>query len=250
MALEEFSLALDDLSRLLDFLALRDKLSADERDTIARLPHELRILQRNEALVVDHDRPTVSCILTKGIAARVVYLKGGERQITAVHVPGDFVDLHALLLKVMDHSVVALTECEAAFIPHEHLTLITEEKPHLGRLLWLSTVIDAAIHRAWLTCIGRRSPAQHIGHLLCEVYVRLSSVGLASDNRFSFPITQADLSDMLGLSLVHVNKTLATLRNANMFTWDGNLVHILDFQRLADFAEFDPVYLSLVKIPR
>jgi len=86
--------------------------------------------------------------------------------------------------------------------------------------------------------------------LFCEVYVRLSSIGLAGDNRFSFPVTQSDLADMLGLSIVHVNKTLAQLRAMNMFNWKGGTVEILDFPKLAKYADFDPVYLSLIKIAR
>ena len=243
-------MASNDLQRLVDYLALRDRLSDDERQTITELPHEMRTVRRNDLLVVDRASPKVSCILTRGFAARAVYLENGSRQITAIHVPGDFVDLHAFLLKIMDHSVVALTDCEAAFVPDDQLVMITEQKPHLARLLWMSTVIDAAIHRAWLSCIGRRSPAQHVAHLLCELYVRLNSIGLASDDAFDFPVTQSDLADMLGLSVVHVNKTLGQMRATGMFTWNGSRVEILDFARLADYADFDPVYLSLVRIPR
>ena len=238
------------LGILTSYLELRDNLTENERHLINSLPHEIRLYKRHDDLVKDHSSPNVSCVLTKGYAARAIYMESGKRQLTAVHIPGDFVDLHALLLKVMDHSVVALTDCEAAFIPHEKLRAISEDAPHLSRLLWLSTVIDAAISRAWLTCIGRRSPSQHIAHLFCEIYVRLQAVGLAADNSFSFPITQSDLADMLGLSIVHVNKTLAQLRAMQMFVWKGTTVEIGDFAKLATFADFDPVYLSLAKIPR
>ena len=150
----------------------------------------------------------------------------------------------------MDHSVIALSACRAAYIPHPQLTDVCTRMPHLGRLFWLSTVIDAAIHRAWLTCIGRRSPAKHIGHLLCEIYVRLNAMGLASDNTFEFPVTQGELSDMIGLSLVHVNKTIQTLRTQNLFTWEGTRVVIRNFEQLAEFSGFDPTYLNLHVEPR
>lgn len=238
------------LQPLIAFLEARDALSETERQIIEALPHRRHSFHRNEEMVETHTKPKESCILIKGLAARAVYLKNGARQLTAVHVPGDFVDLHALLLRFMDHSVIALGECEVAFVPHEQLLTISEQQPHLTRLFWMSTVIDAAIHRSWLTCIGRRSPEQHIAHLFCELHLRLDTVGLSKDMTFEFPVTQAEMADMLGLSVVHVNRTIQQLRGKGFVNWDGVTVTINDFARLAKFSEFDPTYLSLVETPR
>ena len=102
------------LQPLIAFLEARDSLSEAERQIIERMPHRRHAFHRNEEIVETHTRPKESCIVVKGLAARAVYLKNGARQLTAVHVPGDFVDLHALLLRMMDHSVIALGECEVA----------------------------------------------------------------------------------------------------------------------------------------
>ncbi|MBX3598101.1 MAG: Crp/Fnr family transcriptional regulator [Rhizobiaceae bacterium] len=238
------------LKPLIDFFEVRDNLSDAERQILSSLPLRRHVFQRNEEMVRAHTQPRESCIVLKGLAARAVYMQNGARQLTAVHVPGDFVDLHAFLLKVMDHSVVALGECEVAFVPHEQLMRISQEQPHLTRLFWMSTVIDAAIHRAWLASIGRRSPEQHIAHLFCELYTRLETIGFARGMTFGFPVTQSEVADMLGLSLVHVNRTIQQLRSKYFVNWDGTTVHIKDFDRLAEFSEFDPSYLSLIKIPR
>jgi CRP-like cAMP-binding protein len=162
-----------------------------------------------------------------------------------MHVPGDFVDLHAFLLKVMDHSVVALTECEAIFVPHTELLRISEQSPHLARLLWLSTLIDGAIQRAWIASMGRRSPLAHISHLLCEMYLRLKVTGLVESESFDFAIPQSDLADIMGLSIVHVSRTLKALRETQFVEWDGKQVRMLDYGSLADLADFDPTYLNL-----
>jgi CRP-like cAMP-binding protein len=239
-----------DLQFLIDFFNARDSLSGEERELLERLPHRRRSFHRNEEIVQAHTFPKESCIVVSGMAARAVYVENGGRQLTAVHVPGDFVDLHAFLMKVMDHSVIALGECNVIFVPHEQLTQISETQPHLTRLFWMVTVVDAAIHRSWLTCIGRRSPEQHIAHLFCEVYLRLETVGLAKDMTFEFPVTQAEMADMLGLSVVHVNRTIQQLRGRGFVNWDGLVVTIENFGKLAEFAEFDPTYLSLIKTPR
>lgn len=237
-------------SYLIRALAGRDRLTERDVSLIESMPYRRKTFPKGAQLVVEHSRPTDSCLVTGGITAREVFLSDGSRQISAMHVPGDFVDLHAFLLKLMDHSVVALTECEALFIPHAELLRISEQSPHLTRLFWLSTVIDGAIQRAWIASMGRRSPLAHISHLLCEMYLRLQVAGLVEDDAFDLPISQPDLADMLGLSIVHVSRTLKELRQLNHFIWDGGRVQMLDFKRLAKLADFDPTYLNLIQEPR
>jgi CRP-like cAMP-binding protein len=236
--------------RLLKLLDRRDRVSEEERLLVERLPRTLRSFQNDQELVREGSRPGESCLVLSGFTARAQFLSNGKRQFAAVHVPGDFVDLHALMLKVMDHSVVALGPCEAAFIPHASLISLVESAPHLGRLFWLSTVIDAAIQRSWITNLGRRSPSQHIAHLVCELYLRLEVVGLVQGTSFEFSATQTDVADMVGLSLVHVNRTIQELRAEQLLTWKNGTITITDFDRLVAYADFDPTYLSLNKEPR
>src|SRR3569623_1311041 len=117
----------------------------------------------------------------------------------------------------MDHSVGALSRCRTIMFPHERLTWITEQYPHLTRELWLMTLLDGSIHREWLVAMGRRSASQQMAHLICELYVRLGITGLVHDDTFSFPITQTELGDALGLSAVHVNRVLQELRTERLF---------------------------------
>lgn len=232
-------------SNLIRTLAGRDRLTRTETALIESLPHRRRSFPKGSQLVVEHSRPTESCLVINGLTAREVILSDGSRQISAMHVPGDFVDLHAFLLKVMDHSVVALTECEAIFVPHTELLRISEQSPHLTRLLWLSTLIDGAIQRAWIASMGRRSPLAHISHLLCEMYLRLKVTGLVESESFDFAIPQSDLADIMGLSIVHVSRTLKALPETQFVEWDGKQVRMLDYGSLADLADFDPTYLNL-----
>ena len=151
------------------------------------------------------DRPTYSNLLLDGFAARYKIFSNGRRQITALHVIGDFVDLHSFLIKTMDHGVLALTPCRIAAVPHATLEKISNEYPHLTRLLWLNTLIDGAIHREWLTAMGRLSATAHMAHLVCELFLRLKTVGRIDGDMIQIPLTQAELGDTLGLSTVHVN---------------------------------------------
>lgn len=233
-------------------------LQLGARDTIP--PSEIQLLrdsftgERSYAadrdIVAQGSRPGFSQLLVEGIAGRYKVLADGSRQINAIHVPGDFMDLHAFLLKTLAHGVVALTPCRLATIDHLTLQRLTETAPHLTRLLWLDTLIDGSIHREWIVAMGRRSAEARLAHFMCEIYMRLSLINQAQDYTFNLPLTQAEIADVLGLSVVHVNRTLQRLRKEADFKWDGNRVRIGDWQHLARLAEFDDTYLCLEKEPR
>lgn len=232
------------------YLGQRDHLSDEEKEVVEGLVTHIREFSPGEEFIRQGTHPGESALILEGFAARVQVLKSGKRQFTALHIPGDFVDLHSLLLKIMDHGVVALSPVRMAAVPHEKLRRISETHPHLTRLLWLSTVVDAAIHRAWLAAMGRRSTAGQIAHLLCELYVRMKAVERTQDYSFPLPITQADLGDVLGKSTVHVNRALQVLRRDGLLAWKDRKVTILDWDRLVRAADFDPTYLSLQNEPR
>jgi CRP-like cAMP-binding protein len=139
---------------------------------------------------------------------------------------------------------------KVASFPHDALRGITETHPHLGRMLWFSTLLDAAIHREKILSIGRRSAMARIAHIFCELLVRLRIVGLADDKGFDLPLTQADLADVTGLTSVHVNRMLKKLRDEDLLTFRGGTVTIGDWDRLQRAAEFDPSYLHLERRPR
>ncbi|HYE46311.1 MAG TPA: Crp/Fnr family transcriptional regulator [Caulobacter sp.] len=227
----------------------RDAVSAEE----AAVLHGIRGTHRRHAagadLILAGDRPNESTLLLSGFCGRLGLLRDGGRQFTEINVPGDFVDLHSLLLKTMDHGVVALTDCEVVAVPHADLRRLTEAHPHLARLLWLETVIDGAIHRQWLVMMGRQDALGRMAHLVCEMAVRLEAAGVADRLAFELPLTQAVLADVLGLSPVHVNRTLMALRSMGILEWKSGQVTILDWDGLADVAEFDPAYLRLRRDP-
>jgi CRP-like cAMP-binding protein len=223
----------------------RDRLSEEEKQVLAAALGPSKTVSADTDMVREGDRPSESTLLVEGFAARYKVLQSGKRQITAIHIPGDFVDLHSFLLKKMDHAIAALTPCTVATVPHDTLRQITERHPHLARLLWLSTLIDSAIHREWLVAMGRRSAREHMAHLFCELYLRLQLVGLTKDNSYEMPITQAELGDTLGISTVHVNRVVQELRADGLITWRGNRLTVDDWDRLRQVAEFTPTYLSL-----
>jgi CRP-like cAMP-binding protein len=235
---------------LLIALAHRDHLSPDEEAVVGRLIEHVVDLPAGADIVREGESPAHSTVMLAGLSARYNVLRDGKRQISALHMAGDFVDLHSLLLHPMDHSVGALTDCRIAQVPHELLREISSTRPHLTRMLWLLTTIDAAIFRKWLVASGHLPAIGQMAHFFCELWTRLSVVGLTDGWHFALPISQADLGDAMGISTVHVSRCLQELRRLGLMEWRRGQAQILDWDGLADAAEFDPSYLNLTIRPR
>ncbi len=218
---------------------------AVERAAIQEIFTPPRSFAAGQQIIPQYAKPTESTLLLVGWVGRIVALDSGAQQITALQVPGDFVDLHAFVLPRLDHSVVALTDCVITTAPHGALRALTDRYPRLARALWYLTLVDASIHRHWLTVIARRDAVSRLAHLFCELYVRLEDVGLARDHAFASPLTQGEIGDVLGLSTVHVNRVAQELRARGLIVWRQRAVQIVDWPALCALAEFDPTYLQL-----
>jgi CRP-like cAMP-binding protein len=220
-------------------------ISADERRMLEEAI-ERSVTFRPRQLIVRENVPLTMCTLvTEGFVYRFKDTKEGRRQILAIHLPGDFVDLHSYPLKKLEHSVMAITVTKMALVPHARVRAITERSATLTELLWRSTMIDAAVNREWMVSLGARSAAVRIAHLFCELYLRMYRVGLTNGNRFALPLTQVDLGDATGLTAVHTNRMLRRLRQLGLATFANGEVTILDWEGLKIFAEFDATYLFL-----
>nr|WP_111297695.1 Crp/Fnr family transcriptional regulator [Paracoccus saliphilus] len=234
------------------FLQRRDTLSEDDLARLRAVRTE-HVSFASGAVIVPADRAARrSCMMLRGLSARSHQLVGRseERVITALHVPGDFVDLHGFVLAGLEHSVVAVGPAEVEFIDHSELVEITENFPHLTRLLWMATLIDAAVHRQWLVAAASLRSSAHLAHLLCEIYTRLNTVGAASHHQFMLPLLQRELAEILGYSPIHVNRAVRDLRDRGLIRWAGADVKILNWQGLATLARFDPAYLDMERQSR
>ena len=220
-------------------------LSDEEEQVLARLPMQIAVYKADQDIVRIGDRPSQSCLLLEGFTCVYKITSEGKRQIVAFHVPGDIPDLQSLHLKVMDNSLATVSPCTLGFIPHEALHDICNRYPRIAAALWRETLVDASIFREWMTGIGRREAYHRMAHLLCELRVRLTMMGLVEDETFDLPITQTELADAIGASTVHVNRVLQELRADGLIRSRGTQVQILDWERLKEAGDFDPLYLHL-----
>lgn len=231
-------------------LRARTEISDEEEQAIRDAASDVIELPSDKVMIRAGDLLNHSTILLDGIACRYRDLRNGERQITELHVGGDFLDLHSFTLKRLDHHVMTLTRCSIATLPHDRLQAIMERFPHLARVWWFSTNMDAAIHREWSVSLGRRTGIARLAHLFCELHVRLGLVGLADESGYELRLTQTDLAECLGLTAVHINRTLKELREQGLVEFRSGRVDVGDREGLERVAEFNSDYLYLDRRPR
>ncbi len=220
-------------------------LSDAEKQALGGLPLHLKEFGANREVVGESERPSHCCLLLEGFMHRYKTLPDGDRQVLSYHVPGDVPDLLSLLLETMDHSLGTITESRAAFIPHTAIRALVRNFPGIAAALWRDTLIDAAVFREWIVNVGARPARPRIAHLLSELFTRLKSVGLAEEDGFSLPLTQAEIGDATGMSAVHVNRSMQELRAAGLIASEGKFLRILNWPGLQAEGGFDPAYLHL-----
>ena len=231
-------------------LRARDAISAEEERVIRGLVAQVVEVPADRVVIREGEDLHNSTLLLSGWLARAKDLRSGQRQLAELHVAGDFADLHSFTLKRLDHDVISITRCRLAMVPHDRLMALTEQYPHIGRVYWLMTNIDAAIQREWTLSLGQRAAISRMAHLFCELNVRLAVGGLSQGDSYDFPLTQVELGQCLGLTSVHVNRTLQELRRRGVLDLEAGRLTIHDLDMLKTIAEFDGRYLYLDNRPR
>jgi CRP-like cAMP-binding protein len=219
--------------------------SDSDRDALLALPHVLKSFEPSRHIVREGDKVEYCTLLLSGFAYRQKIVASGGRQILAIHMAGDLVDLQNAMLKVADHNVQALTHCESAIIPREALRQLAFERPAIGQAMWVDTLVDGSIFREWIANVGRRDARQRIAHLLCEFGVRLKAAGLGESTGYILPMTQEQLADCTGLTSVHVNRTLKGLDRDGLIARTNRSVKIGDWKALAAAGDFQSGYLHM-----
>lgn len=226
-------------------LQLWMKLDQQDEDAILALPHSVRKLGAGQYIVRDGEKPTHSCLLLAGFAYRHKVTGDGNRQIMSIHMKGDVVDLQNSLLRRSDHNVQALTNITVALIPVKNIRELAFDRPNVGKAMWYETLVDASIFREWTLNVGRRHAPERTAHMLCEFALRLQVAGLGEQLHYELPMTQNELADALGMTSVHVNRTLKALEAQGLIERTRRSVVIPDWKALAKVGDFDPNDLHL-----
>jgi CRP-like cAMP-binding protein len=227
-------------------LAYWHALSPDDRAAVLNLPHRVRTLEQHNYIIREFDRAESSCVLLSGFAMRHKIVAGGKRQILAIHMKGELVDLQNSLLGCADHSVQMLTAGRVAIIPRAAITRLAFERPNVGKALWTDTLVDASIFREWIANVGRRDARTRLAHLLCEIALRMKVAGLGEQTNYELPMTQDQLADTTGMTSVHINRTIRRLEAEGLIERrSARAIVIGDWRKLAEVGDFNSAYLHL-----
>lgn len=220
--------------------------AAEDRAALLALPFIIKTLERHHFVVREREIPAHSCVLLSGLAVRSKLVATGHRQILAIHIKGELLDLQNSVLRVADHSIEMITGGRIAMIPRHEMARIAFERPPVGHAMWRETLVEGAIAREWLVNVGRRDARTRIAHLLCEFSLRLKVAGIGEQSGYELPMTQEQIGDATGLTAVHVNRTMKGLeRDGLIDRMHPRAIHIGDWRRLAETGDFDSGYLHL-----
>jgi CRP-like cAMP-binding protein len=217
-----------------------DLTPADLRDLRALIETEAAVKKRRD-LVLDGYEFSKLCFVKDGFAARYKLLRNGKRQIVNFVLPGDVVGIPGSFLDRAANSVIAVSDMVLQICSLEAFVGLCGRRPKFGLLLSWLAMQEAAIYAEHVIDVGRRTPTERLAHLLLEIHSRLTMVGLADGPAFTLPFTQEMMSDALGLSVPHLNRTLAQLRSDELVAVDGRRVEILDRKTLELTAQFQPI---------
>lgn len=239
---EPAALPLDLLARRLGAHA---QLDADDLGGLCGLRGTVRTL-RAAAYILREGEPQRHCaILLAGFAFRQKLTGDGARQIVALHIPGDPLDFQTLYLDRADHNVQALGRAEVLLVPRTDVQALLESRPAVARAVVMNLLIEASMAREWLLNTGRRGARARVAHLLCEFAVRMDAQGLGGPDSYELPMTQEELGDALGLTAVHVNRTLKRLEVDGALRRRGRRIVFTDWHAMARIGDFSDRYLHL-----
>lgn len=193
----------------------------------------------------EDDPPSHVYFLLDGFCTRQKTLPNGRRQILSLVLPGDACDVGVTLLDRRDHSLVATIPSRLARVSGATLDEISEQFPRVRAALRWASLVEESIAREWIVNVGQRSAEARAAHLICETYCRMDALGLAQNLSFDFPLAQVELADALGISPVHVNRTLQDLRRKELIVLADRRLTILDLDGLTAVSGFDTGYLHL-----
>lgn len=183
-------------------------------------------------------------LIVEGWATRSKLTSNGARQIINFGIPGDILCFNAALFDKAEVYIQAHTALHAFAIQIRPFSDLLNNQPQLAVALAWTAAQEEGVVSERLVSLGRRSARQRAAHLLCEIHRRLQVVDLVKPGEeFQLPLTQEDLADALGISMIHMNRVLRDLVRGGLIAMERNSVRLLDLKRLREISEFSDDYL-------
>jgi CRP-like cAMP-binding protein len=226
-------------------LATFGDLPAADFAAVAALKAEVRDVPRQTDVLHTGEHPNNVIVVLSGLLHRYTIGPEGKRQIHSFYLPEEAPSLETLYIDYMDNNLATVVPSRIGFISHDQIYRIIDERPEVRKLLWRQTLVQGAIFRQWLVRNSNLPAHMALAHLFCEMFVRADAAGLVRNGICSLPLTQEYVADALGLTAVHTNRTLQSLRESGAVEWRSGQLTVHDWPKLREIARFDPLYLHL-----
>lgn len=233
------------LENFVSRLGALSPLSQDDITTLLELPAEAARLKGNSDILSSGESFDYACLVVTGIVARFVQMRDGRRQFTAFHMPGDIADIHRVATPLAGSALQTLSTATIVKVPAKDLKAIAARSPAITQAFWAYAAVDAALLAQWVVNLGRRDARSRMAHFLCEIGVRSEQSAIGTRTEFILEASQSQIGDALGLTPVHVNRTLKGLKDSNLISVDGRIVRVINWPSLANIGDFDAGYLQL-----
>jgi CRP-like cAMP-binding protein len=222
--------------------------AADLKSLDAIIDGELLIRKRRD-LIVDGYEYRKLCFVKDGFAMRYKLLRNGKRQILNVVLPGDIVGLPGSFYERAVYSVTAVTDLKMHVCALDAYVQLCYQRPQFGLALSWIAVQEATTYAEHIIDVGRRTPIERLAHFLLELHSRLRAVGRADKDRFTLPISQEVMADVLGLSVPHLNRMLQQLRSEKLIADSERLIEFINASALQALAHYQPQALAPIPLP-
>jgi CRP-like cAMP-binding protein len=219
-------------------------LSREEQHALADAVSVAKLIGPNVDLIREGERADALLLVTEGWACRYTTTRNGGRQLPALLVPGDAGNLDSLLFDRLDYGVRTITQTKIVALPRDRALALADQHPGIARTFTWLGLLENVILSKWALSLGRRSATERLAHLLCELSTRLGADS-GNQSSFAFPLTQEQIADVLGLTTVHVNRTMQQLRADDLIATANRTMTIPDVDKLRQFGGFDPRYLHI-----
>ena len=231
-------------------LLSRSVLDADEQQALLGLSGQVSQMRPNQEFVTAGETVDHACLVTHGLAARRAPVGDGRCGSSAFYIPGDMCDLDSMACPTIASALFALTATTIVRVPHDQLRRLVNAYPRIALAFLRDTAAEASIRAEWQCNLTRKPARARMAHLICELGVRMELAALGARHSFWLDVVGQHLADALGITTVHVSRTLGSLRSSGFLRTNARRIIIDDWSGLARLGRFDPNYLLVEGLDR
>jgi len=192
----------------------------------------LQQFKRHQHLAREGEAQRTIFRVESGWACRYKLLSENRRQITALFLPGDYCEPQWVFSATVRYPIIALTDLRARAIPLHDIRDVSDAQYDNVRSLLSAILGSLNAQTDWIVSLGRKTAIERLSGLLCEIFDRLRAGNQVLNDQCAMPLTQYDIADIIGLTPVHVNRVLQTLRARGLIELSAKWMRLPDVEAL------------------